>query len=153
MTPLFKKLNYKTHEEILVLNSPESFITELIEMGNFAGVKRNLKGIKSICFILIFVQKKTEIEKSIHQIFSKLTDDAIIWFAYPKGSSKIYKCDFNRDNGWNSLGEKGFEGVRIVAIDNDWSALRFRKVEHIKNMKRNKSMILSKEGMLKTKGK
>lgn len=153
MTPLFKKLNYKNQKEIVVLNSPDSFNTELNEMGKFSIVKTNLKGIKSINFILIFVQKKMEIENSVQQIFSTLADDAILWFAYPKGSSKIYKCDFNRDNGWNSLGEKGFEGVRIVAIDKDWSALRFRKVENIKVMKRSKSMTLSKDGMLKTKGK
>jgi hypothetical protein len=34
------------------------------------------------------------------------------------------------------MGEAGFEPVRMVAIDEDWSALRFRRAEFIKNMTR-----------------
>jgi hypothetical protein len=30
--------------------------------------------------------------------------DALLWFAYPKQSSKTLRCDFNRDNGWDVLG-------------------------------------------------
>jgi hypothetical protein len=56
--------------------------------------------------------------------------------AYPKGSSKKYKASINRDSGWESLGQHGFEGVRQVALDENWSALRFRKVEFIKVMTR-----------------
>jgi hypothetical protein len=60
--------------------------------------------------------------------------DAILWMAYPKGTSKRYECEFNRDNGWDVLGRAGFEGVRQVAIDEDWSALRFRRVEFSKSL-------------------
>ena len=58
----------------------------------------------------------------------------MVWFAYPKGSSKKYKCEFNRDTGWSAVGKQGFEPVRMVASDEDWSALRFRRVEFIKKM-------------------
>src|SRR5262249_2763485 len=68
----------------------------------------------------------------------KTAGDAIVWLAYPKGTSKKYKSQINRDNGWNALGREGFEPVRMVAIDQDWSALRFRRVEFIKNMRRPK---------------
>ncbi len=90
----------------------------------------------------------TKIIKDTSKFF---TEDVVLWFAYPKGTSKNYKCDFNRDNGWDALGELNFEGVRIVSIDEDWSALRFRKVRFIKNMTRNEKMILSKEGAKKRK--
>ncbi|HNM27658.1 MAG TPA: hypothetical protein PKL15_19570, partial [Saprospiraceae bacterium] len=68
--------------------------------------------------------------------------------AYPKGSSKTYRCEFNRDNGWQALGEVGYEPVRQVAIDEDWSALRFRRVEFIKTMTR--SFAMSEKGKQKT---
>ena len=70
-----------------------------------------------------------------------------------KKSSKNYKCGFERDSGWDILGEHGFEPVRIVAIDEDWSALRFRRVEFIKKMTKRKSVTISEVGMTKTKGK
>ena len=76
----------------------------------------------------------------------KARGDAVLWFAYPKGSSKKYKCEFNRDTGWHVLGAAGFEPVRQVAIDQDWSALRFRRAGFIKDMKRRSCMALSDEG-------
>ena len=59
------------------------------------------------------------------------TGDPILWFAYPKASSRRYACDFNRDSGWDVLRGLGFDSVRQVAIDEDWSALRFRRVQYI----------------------
>jgi hypothetical protein len=34
----------------------------------------------------------------------KAKSDAVVWFAYPKRSSKKYKSGINRDNGWQILG-------------------------------------------------
>jgi hypothetical protein len=82
---------------------------------------------------------------------AQASGDPVIWFAYPKGTSKKYDCEFNRDNDWHALGEAGFERVRQVAIDADWSAIRFRRVEHIKSLKRSSSMALTKEGKSRTK--
>jgi len=41
----------------------------------------------------------------------------------------------------------------MVAIDEDWSALRFRRVEFIKAMTRRVSSAMTKEGKAKTKQK
>ena len=54
-----------------------------------------------------------------------------MWFAYPKGSSKKYKSQINRDSGWEVFGREGFEPVRMVAIDEDWSAVRFRRLQFV----------------------
>jgi hypothetical protein len=51
------------------------------------------------------------------------------------------------------MGKLGYESVRMVAIDEDWSALRFRKVEFVKIMTRDKSWVLTEEGKRKTKNK
>jgi|GEM_PF-6580646 len=59
-------------------------------------------------------------------------------------------CNFNRDTGWGVLGPHGLEGVRQVAIDDDWTALRFRKVDYIKTMTR-KFGALSEGGKAKTR--
>jgi hypothetical protein len=41
----------------------------------------------------------------------------------------------------------------MVAIDEDWSALRFRRAEHIGSMIRRQSMALSQAGKSKTVNK
>lgn len=106
----------------------------------------DIKQLKEIAFIVSFVKTKTEVEKIISTIDKKLAADAVVWFAYPKGTSKKYKAEINRDNGWEALGKNGFDAVRSVAIDADWTGLRFRKNEFIKVMKRNPALALSEKG-------
>lgn len=49
------------------------------------------------------------------------------------------------------MGEAGFEPVRMIAIDEDWSALRFRRAEFIKTMTRPKEWRFSAEGKSRKK--
>ncbi len=148
MTPLFKKLNFKNQAAILVVNSPESFEGELTAMTEFTTVYKDESDVSAIEFVIVFVTRQTEIDDSIRKIYPKLEADAILCYCYPKGSSKKYKCDFNRDTGWSELGKFSFEPVRQVAIDEDWSALRFRKAMHIRNLTRN--FAISEEGKKRT---
>ncbi len=144
MNVLFKKLNFKAQEVIHVLNPPSSFQAEIMDMKTYCEVKTTLNEGEKIEFVLFFATKQDEIDQST-AIFEKQSEgDVVIWFAYPKQSSKKYKCEFNRDTGWELLGKLGFEPVRAVAIDEDWSALRFRRVSFIKTMTRN--FALSEEG-------
>ena len=148
MTPLFKKLNLAEHRTILVSSAPKSFESEIEALEGII-VQRNMKRVSSITFALYFVQTIKSISAAATTL-SKAKGDPVIWFAYPKASSKTLSCDFNRDKGWEALGTAGFEGVRQVAIDADWSALRFRRVEHIKSLKRAPSFTLTKEGKRRT---
>jgi hypothetical protein len=152
MTPLFKKLNYKDQKVIFIQNPPEEFSREMSSMSAFCPVETQFPTKeRNISFILIFVTRLEEIEQSIQKVYPMLEGDAVLWFAYPKGTSKKYRCEFNRDTGWKSLGSYNLEPVRQVAVDEDWSALRFRKVEFIKNFTRNDAMILSEKGREKRK--
>jgi hypothetical protein len=154
MTSLFKKMNFKDHEAIFAIQAPESFLPELKEMGQLATVKSSMKGAKTIPFLIAFVTKQKEVDDLAVLIGKLVKADEVIWFAYPKGTSKKYTCEFNRDNGWKTLGKLGFEGVRMVAIDEDWSALRFRKAENIKTMTRSFAMSdKGKEKVAKTSKK
>ncbi len=147
MNPVFKKMNYKEQKLIHSINAPESFEKELKDMMAYAAIKKQIKTTDKAEFIIAFCTKQTEIDK-LTPVFAKaLQGDGLLWFAYPKGTSKKYKCNFNRDTGWAILGEHGFEPVRMIAIDEDWSALRFRRVEHIKTMTR--SFAMTKEGKVK----
>jgi hypothetical protein len=145
MTPLFKKLNLGEHRTISVLGAPESFETELAALTGVTVVRSATQPTK-VPFLLAFVKSLTEIEHLATKILPNLAGDVVLWLAYPKMSSKNYACDFNRDTGWSAVGAAGYEGVRQVAIDSDWSALRFRRIEYIKSFARSESMALSEEG-------
>jgi hypothetical protein len=131
MATTFEKLNLKDQQSIAVLNAPTSFEPEIARL---KGVKilRGIDSIPELQFSVAFVTRKSEVDALAPQIARRAKDDAIVWFAYPKGTSKKYKCDFNRDTGWDAMTKEGFETVRAVAIDEDWSALRFRRHEFVK---------------------
>lgn len=145
MTPLFNKLNWKGQSDIVVLNAPEGFDRELDALQGVT-VHRDAAGLERVGFALAFVMTNAELQAAADAVLSKAQGDAVVWFAYPKGTSKRYRCEFNRDSGWAPLGAAGFEGVRQVAIDEDWSALRFRRVEFIKSMKRDASRAATEQG-------
>jgi hypothetical protein len=146
MDALFKKLNFKDQPELFVLNIPENLLHHLDAMQKITTVSQRVSENEEIHFALAFAITQKQLNDAVHAIAPRLMNDAIFWVAYPKGSSKKYKCEFNRDTGWEEMGSYGMEGVRQVAIDEDWSALRFRKVDFIKNFTRNEKMILSQEG-------
>jgi hypothetical protein len=150
MTPLFKKLNLGTCDKVLVFNSPESFDAELSKLAEVT-VLRKTTSKRKVPFAIGFAATQADCDSVSSKIAEATEGDAIVWIAYPKGTSKKYKCDFNRDTGWTVLGEAGFEPVRQVAIDEDWSALRFRRTEHIKSLSRGHSMAISSEGKRRTK--
>jgi hypothetical protein len=148
MASVFEKLNYKDQREILVVNTPASFEPELSRLAGVV-VHRSPSAAAEISFCLAFVTKQREVDSLARVVAAKAEGDATVWFAYPKGTSKRYKCEFNRDSGWDALGAAGFEGVRLVAIDEDWSAMRFRRAEFIKSMSRDPKRAMSSGGKKK----
>jgi len=137
MSELFRKMNLGQNSTIHVLNAPSSFGQELARLAGVE-VKRSLRGKAD--FVLAFAVTRKEVDELSRRLVAAAAEDAVIWVAYPKGSSKRYRCEFNRDDGWTVLGEGGYEPVRMVAIDEDWSALRFRKAGKIGKMTRSRAI-------------
>jgi hypothetical protein len=131
MTGVFHKLNWKAQPEIVVFNAPASFEPELAQLPGVE-ILRDPKKPKAVEFALAFATRQAELDRLSTIRAGASRGDVVLWFAYPKGSSKRYTCEFNRDNGWLVIRDAGFDWVRQVAIDEDWSALRFRRVEYIK---------------------
>ena len=131
MSPLFQKLNLKDQREIVIFDAPASFEPELKLLDGIS-VVRNPKKPQAVSFALAFATKQAELDRLSKMLASAAQGDALLWFAYPKGTSKRYQCEFNRDTGWGVIRDAGFDSVRQVAIDADWSALRFRRLNFIK---------------------
>jgi hypothetical protein len=148
MPAVFAKLNLKDQKQIVILDSPESFESELKALKGIE-IIRDLKKTKELTFSLAFVTTQDKVDALAPAIARKAEGDAVVWFAYPKGSSKKYKSQINRDSGWEVFGREGLEPVRMVAIDEDWSAIRFRRAAFIKNMTRGKEHLLSERAKKK----
>lgn len=145
MADVWSKLNLKDHDAIVVVNAPASFESEIKTLDGVT-VKRTVGDARQIAFFLAFVTKKKEVDDLAKVVAKKSAPDAVVWFAYPKATSKKYTSEISRETGNDALGEAGFEPVRMVAIDEDWTGKRFRRVAFIKNLTRDPGALVSKEG-------
>ncbi|MFF2753806.1 DUF3052 domain-containing protein [Psychrobacillus sp. NPDC058041] len=133
--PVLKKLQWKqTGKPVLILNAPKSY--EEITVA-FEGRVDKESVEEKYKFIQVFGTSIDEVSSLSKLVVNNLEGDGLLWLCYPKKSSKVYNgSDCSRDEVAKILANEGFEPVRNIAIDDDWSALRFRRVENIKKMVR-----------------
>jgi hypothetical protein len=74
--------------------------------------------------VIVFVRDRNEFDKHAAPAVSAARRDALAWIAYPKAGQ--IGTDLNRDSLAAAAREHGVRPVRQVAIDEVWSALRFR---------------------------
>jgi hypothetical protein len=133
MKKLTEKLNYKGQDRIAVINAEESFHSLLSgELGDVK-IDTEIDPRFPYDFIIIFIKSIIDIEHFTPIALHNLLADGVLWYCYPKKTSKKYKTDIDRDHGWETLADFGFHGIRMVAIDEDWSAMRFRNIKYIKS--------------------
>lgn len=129
---LWKKLQWKDQSPILLFNCPADLYNLFAELNT--DIKTSAIG--KFQFIIVFAESLSQINKLIPIAVGSLESSGILWSAYPKKSSKKYKSDISRDCGWELFSKSNFEPVRQISINEDWTALRFKKVSDIKTMKR-----------------
>jgi hypothetical protein len=76
--------------------------------------------------VVVYAASRSTLEKQLPGAVKSLGDETRLWVAYPKAGK--LDTDLNRDTLWPLLEKKGFEGVRLVALDDTWSAMMFRRV-------------------------
>ncbi|WP_204953463.1 DUF3052 domain-containing protein [Metabacillus crassostreae] len=133
---MIKKLQFKDKgQEVLILNSPLAF--ESVIKSFLGEVHKEVKYDHEYEFIQAFATTNEELKSLAIKAEQVLKEDGLFWLCYPKKTSKIYRgSNCSRETVGAMLAEIGYEPVRQVAIDEDWSALRFRKVENIKKLTR-----------------
>ena len=133
MKKLVEKLNYKGQERIAVINADEKFNVSFSDELKNVIIDKEIDPRFPYNFILVFIKSVSEVEFYTPIALHNLMADGVLWFCYPKKTSKEYSSDIDRDHGWKALNDSGFHGIRMVAIDNNWSAMRFRNVRYIKS--------------------
>jgi hypothetical protein len=120
---LEKKLLITEAKRVAVINAPSDLV-------RFEGRKDG-----PVDVLLVFVKNKEDVSMLVNQAISSLGSEGVLWFAYPKKSSGI-KTDISRDSGWVPLAKSKFVAVTQVAIDDTWSALRFKPIDQIPKLTR-----------------
>jgi hypothetical protein len=77
--------------------------------------------------ILLFAADRGQLDSLLPRMLGKSPKDAIIWIAYPKLTSKL-AGDLNRNVIHALAAKSGLDTVSQIAIDDDWSAMRVKRI-------------------------
>ena len=111
---LAKKLNLKDGMKTRVVGKPAG-----VDLGDVVATTSAKADA-----VLVFVKTLAEVDAKGGPFLDAARADRLAWVAYPKAGQ--LGTDLNRDILWKHLQAQGVDGVRQVALDAVWSAMRFR---------------------------
>ena len=114
---LAKKLNLKEGMKVRVVGRPATVDLDDVVATTAASADA----------VLLFVKTRAELDAKGAPFIEAARSDRLAWLAYPKAGQ--LGTDLNRDIVWKHLMKHGIQGVRQIAIDDVWSALRFRPAQ------------------------
>ncbi len=123
--PLARKLGVRAGLRLLALDPPAGFRDSLAPLPEGAEVAEEPAAGGTFDVVVGFVAARAEVAETAETARAVLADGGVLWLAYPKGGSGV-ETDLSRDRGWEPLGDAGWRPVSNVAVDEVWSALRFR---------------------------
>lgn len=89
------------------------------------GLARGSAGPSDADALLVFVRRAADLEtEEVAHVLDAAREDRLAWVAYPKG--RQLGTDLDLDTLARLLTGRGVRAVRQIAIDDTWSALRFR---------------------------
>jgi hypothetical protein len=121
-TPLVKKLGIKPGARVALVNEPDDFQATLGELPE--GVTFVKSTTKSLDLILFFVLSERILLRDFAKLAQRLTANGMIWIAWPKKSSGV-ATDLTFDRVQRIGLDAGLVDVKICAIDDTWSGLKF----------------------------
>lgn len=137
MEKILKKLGWKNGSRVCLVNAPPGIFEELAPLflntpeTEFSG---------QYDFVMYFTTQLASIHRDAGVIVEAMAPEGRLWICYPKKSSKQIRSDLSRDILWPVLGDYNYEPVSQFAVDDDWSAMRFRPVDEIKSLTRRRAV-------------
>jgi hypothetical protein len=119
-TPLVAKLGLKAGARMQLVSAPADFGETLGRMPE--GLKAMTRG--TLDFAMLFVIAKSEMKKQFPALRDRLESNGTLWVAWPKKASGV-ETDLS-EGLVRSIGlEAGLVDVKVCAVDNIWSGLKF----------------------------
>ncbi len=119
---LAEKLGIKPGTVVTALAPPPAYLKLLAPMpADVTFVNRLGKRAR---FIHCFVTRRAELEKEFPRLSGALADDGMVWISWPKKAAKT-DTDLTEDVVWALGLEVGLVDVKVCAVDELWSGLKF----------------------------
>lgn len=122
-TTLAKKLGLKEGFSILLYQQPDYYFDLFTDLpANYTPLGEI--AFETADFIHLFCTTFAELQSVASTYKAALKKNGLLWISWPKGKSSI-KTDLKRDMIRNYLLDLGLVDVKVAAIDEDWSGLKF----------------------------
>lgn len=118
--PLFQKLGLKPGMTCLTLRAPAHLPDLLVGVEDVRFLKRTAP---TDC-VIAFCRRRRDVTPLIERAMNSVVKGGMIWVAWPKKSSDLYK-DLTEQDFRNLVLPLGWVDVKVCAIDQDWSGLKF----------------------------
>jgi hypothetical protein len=145
---LIKKLHLKPGMRFIAMNAPQGFRRTLGPLPEGATQEQALRGIFDL--ILLFVSSKKELEGQWAKALTSLKPDGLLWVAYPKKGSGVASDLTAMSGDWEGSIDSEWQPVSMIAVDEHWSATRFKHAPELKQrrVQRQVEMIHDGDGTL-----
>jgi hypothetical protein len=118
--PLAERLQVKGERRLAVIGAPAV-------MDKRIGVNKARAAVAEAEVVLLFTPDRAGFDAGLRGLLKTMPKTAILWVAYPKLTSKL-AADLSRDVIHELAPKHGLDTVSQIAIDDDWSALRLKRL-------------------------
>ena len=123
-----RKLGMNPGMRALVIAPPPGYLKLLAPRPDGLNVSSRAAG--TYPFVQFFATRLSEISRFAGRLSKHATPNALVWISYPKKTSTV-RGNLSRDVIREAMSAAGWRAVSVVAIDEVWSALRFRPASQI----------------------
>jgi hypothetical protein len=127
-TPVARKLGMNPGMRALIIAPPPGYLKLLTSVPDGLTVSSKANGMYP--FVQVFATHLAAVRKFARKLSKLAAPHALVWISYPKKASKT-ESELSRDVIRETMSGVGWRAVSIVAIDEVWSALRFRPAGQI----------------------
>lgn len=129
MDPLLHELEFHPgRDDMAIVLHPPTELEHVWSAWQDHGVDVGFQVVPAMPFVLVFVDHFDQIESRVSEVIGDLVgDDPRLWFGYRTDSAPDNATEINAQGSWPALTAGGYQPVRQVAVDEKWSALRFRR--------------------------
>jgi len=118
--PVAERLQVKGERRLAVVGATAA-------LDKLMGVKKARAEVGEADVVLLFVPDRAQFDANLPGLLKKMPKTAILWVAYPKLTSPL-AADLSRDVIHKLAPGHGLDTVSQIAIDDDWSALRLKRI-------------------------
>lgn len=129
MNTIAKKLQIKPDSHWLLINAPKDYLAVIEPLPDNVRISFQMAG--NCNGVQLFVKNSIELVQMLKDVEPVLKPETVIWIIFPKKNTAI-PTDLEMMSSWAEAGKYNLRPVASAAINQTWTALRFKPEQEVK---------------------